>query len=75
MIERLVGDPQAAREVDIRGVGSYPYPPLLIPGMLVWGFTGALLLTRGGGARSREPAAEYDLDVAWRLAERTEVIQ
>ena len=35
----------------------------------------AALLTRGGWARSWEPAAEYDLDVAWRLAERTEVIR
>jgi hypothetical protein len=78
MTERLVGDPQVAGEVDVRGGGGYPYPPLLIPGMLIGGFTGALLaalLTRGGGARSREPAAEYDLDVAWRLAERTEVIR
>jgi hypothetical protein len=78
MTERLVGDPQPAGEVDIRGGNRHPYPPLLIPGMLVGGFTGALLaalLTRGGWARSREPAANYDLDVAWRLAERTEVIR
>jgi len=32
-------------------------------------------LGMGGRARPGEPAAEYDLDVAWRPAERTEVIR
>jgi 8-oxo-dGTP pyrophosphatase MutT (NUDIX family) len=73
---RVLADP--ANRVIVRGPSGYPYPAFLLPGMLVWGFTGGLLaalLTMGGWARPWEPAAEYDLDVAWRLAERTEVIR
>ena len=67
-----------ANRLIVRGSSGYPDPAFLVPGMLVWGFTGGLLaalLTMGGWARPWEPAAEYDLEAAWRLAERTEVIQ
>jgi 8-oxo-dGTP pyrophosphatase MutT (NUDIX family) len=73
---RVLADP--ANRLTVRGPNGYPYPAFLLPGMLVWGFTGGLLaalLTMGGWARPWEPAAEYDLDAAWRLAERTEVIR
>ncbi|HEX8934372.1 MAG TPA: CoA pyrophosphatase [Pseudonocardiaceae bacterium] len=73
---RVLADP--ANRLIVRGPSGYPYPAFLVPGMLVWGFTGGLLaalLTMGGWARPWEPAAEYDLEAAWRLAERTEVIQ
>ncbi len=61
-----------------REPSGYPYLAFLVPGMLVWGFTGGLLaalLMMGGWARPWELAAEYELDAAWRLAERTEVIR
>jgi 8-oxo-dGTP pyrophosphatase MutT (NUDIX family) len=73
---RVLADP--ANRLIVRGPSGYPYPSFLLPGMLVWGFTGGLLaalLTMGGWARPWEPAAEYDLEAAWRLAEQTEVIQ
>jgi hypothetical protein len=69
---RVLADP--ANRLIVRGPSGYPYPAFLVPGMLVWGFTGGLLaalLTLGGWARPWEPAAEYDLEAAWRLAERT----
>lgn len=73
---RVLADP--ANRLIVRGPSGYPYPAFVLPGMLVWGFTGGLLatlLTMGGWARPWEPAAEYDLEAAWRLAERTEVIR
>jgi 8-oxo-dGTP pyrophosphatase MutT (NUDIX family) len=73
---RVLADP--LNRLVIRGPSGYPCPAFLLPGMLVWGFTGGLLaalLRLGGWARPWEPAAEYDLDAAWRLAERTEVIR
>ncbi|MGH3785654.1 MAG: NUDIX hydrolase [Pseudonocardiaceae bacterium] len=73
---RVLADP--ANRLIVRGPSGYPHPAFLIPGMLVWGFTGGLLaalLAMGGWARPWEPAAEYDVDAAWRLAERTEVIR
>lgn len=73
---RELADP--ANRLLVRGPSGYPYPAFLTPGMLIWGFTGGLLaalLTMGGWARPWKPAAEYDLEAAWRLAERTEVIQ
>jgi 8-oxo-dGTP pyrophosphatase MutT (NUDIX family) len=72
----VLADP--ANRLVVRGPSGYPYPAFVVPGMLVWGFTGGLLaalLTMGGWARPWEPAAEYDLGVARRLAERTEVIR
>jgi len=73
---RVLADP--VNRLIVRGPSGCPYPAFLLPGMLVWGFTGGLLaalLAMGGWERPWEPAAEYDLDVAWRLAERTEVIR
>ncbi|MGH3913250.1 MAG: NUDIX hydrolase [Pseudonocardiaceae bacterium] len=62
----------------VRGPSGYAYPAFLVPGMLVWGFTGGVLdalLAMGGWERPWERALEYDLDTAWGLAERTEVIR
>ncbi len=76
VLVRVLGDP--ANRLIVRGPSGYPYPAFVVPGMLVWGFTGGLLaalLTMGGWARHWEPAAEYDLEAAWRLAERTEEIR
>ncbi|MGH3791567.1 MAG: NUDIX hydrolase, partial [Pseudonocardiaceae bacterium] len=73
---RVLADP--ANRLMVRGPSGYLCPAFLLPGMLIWGFTGGLLaalLTMGGWAQPWEPAAEYDLDAAWRLAERTEVIR
>lgn len=73
---RVLADP--TNRLIVRGPSGYLYPSFVLPGMLVWGFTGGLLaalLTLGGWARPWEPAAEYDLDAAWRLAEQTEVIR
>ncbi|MGH3812752.1 MAG: NUDIX hydrolase [Pseudonocardiaceae bacterium] len=73
---RVLADP--VNRLIVRGPSGYPHPAFLLPGMLVWGFTGGLLaavLAMGGWERPWAPAAEYDVDVAWRLAERTEVIR
>jgi 8-oxo-dGTP pyrophosphatase MutT (NUDIX family) len=73
---RVLADP--TNRLIVRGASGYPYPAFVLPGMLVWGFTGGLLaalLGMGGWARPWEPAAEYDLEAAWRMAERTEVIR
>ncbi len=73
---RVLADP--ARRLTVRGPSGHLHPGFLLPGMLVWGFTGGLLaalLAMGGWERPWDPAAEYELDAAWRLAERTEVIR
>ncbi|MGH3933721.1 MAG: NUDIX hydrolase [Pseudonocardiaceae bacterium] len=73
---RVLADP--ANRLIVRGPSGYPNPAFLLPGMLVWGFTGRLLaelLAMGGWERPWKPTTEYGLDVAWRLAERTEVIR
>ena len=73
---RVLADPP--NRLIVRGPSGCPHPAFVVPGMLVWGFTGGLLaalLTAGGWERPWEPAAVYDLDVAMRLAERTEVIR
>jgi hypothetical protein len=78
MTEPLVSGPQAAEKVGMRGPSGHLYPAFGVPGMLVRSFTGglpAVLLMMGGWARSWGPAVEYDLDIAWRPAERTEVIR
>jgi hypothetical protein len=73
---RVLADP--VNRLTVRGPGGYRHPAFVLPGMLVWGFTGRLLaalLAMGGWERPWERATEYGLDVAWRLAERTEVIR
>ncbi|MGH3775161.1 MAG: NUDIX hydrolase [Pseudonocardiaceae bacterium] len=73
---RVLADP--VNRLLVRGPSGYPHPAFLLPGMLVWGFTGGLLaalLAMGGWERPWVPTAEYDVDVAWQLAERTEVIR
>lgn len=72
----VLADP--VNRLTVRGPSGYAYPGFLLPGMLVWGFTGGLLdalLAMGGWERPWERAREYDLDTAWGLAERTEVIR
>ncbi|MCA1226204.1 CoA pyrophosphatase [Saccharopolyspora sp. 6M] len=47
-------------------------PAFVVPGMLVWGFTGVLLagvLELGGWSAGWDDAPELDLDEAWRAAE------
>lgn len=72
----VLADP--ANRLIVRGPSGYAYPGFVVPGMLVWGFTGGVLdalLAMGGWERPWEDALEYDLDTAWGLAERTEVIR
>lgn len=72
----VLADP--ANRLTVRGPSGYAHPGFLLPGMLVWGFTGGLLdalLAMGGWERPWENARVYDLDSAWGLAERTEVIR
>jgi 8-oxo-dGTP pyrophosphatase MutT (NUDIX family) len=66
----MLADP--ANRLIVRGPSGYARPGFVVPGMLVWGFTGGLLdalLALGGWERPWEPAPEYDLDTAWGLAE------
>lgn len=71
----VLADP--ANRLVVRGPSGYAHPGFRLPGMLVWGFTGGLLdllLTMGGWEQPWERVPEYDVDTAWGLAERTEVI-
>jgi hypothetical protein len=73
---QALADP--ANRMVVRGPSGYATPGFIAPGMLVWGFTGGLLaalLAMGGWERPWEPAIEYDLNTAWGLIERTEVIR
>jgi 8-oxo-dGTP pyrophosphatase MutT (NUDIX family) len=59
---RVLADP--VNRLTVRGHSGCPYPAFLLPGMLIWGFTGGLLaalLAMGGWERPWEPATEYDL--------------
>jgi 8-oxo-dGTP pyrophosphatase MutT (NUDIX family) len=72
----VLADP--ANRLVVRGRSGYLHAGFLLPRMLVWGFTGGLLdalLAMGGWERPWERAPEYDVDAAWELAERTEVIR
>lgn len=62
--------------INVRGPTGWTFPAFVVPGMLVWGFTGGLVhavLQMGGWERPWQPAPEYDLATAWRLAEEAEV--
>lgn len=51
--------------------GEWAFPAFVLPGMLVWGFTGGLVdavLGWGGWARPWQPAPEHDMETALRLA-------
>lgn len=55
------------------GVGRHTTPAFLVPGMLVWGFTGALLsgvLDLAGWSRKWDRDDVRGLDEAWSAAER-----
>jgi 8-oxo-dGTP pyrophosphatase MutT (NUDIX family) len=58
------------------GVGDRrPTPAFLVPGMLVWGFTGGLLsglLDLGGWSRGWNRGDVRELDEAWRAAEEAD---
>ena len=72
----VLADP--ANRLIVRGPSGASHPGFLLPRMLVWGFTGGLLdvlLAMGGWDRPWERSPEYDVDTAWGLAERTEVIR
>lgn len=71
----VLADP--ANRLVVRGPSGLAHPAFRLPGMLVWGFTGGLLdmlLAIGGWEQPWQPAPEYDVDTAWELAERAEVI-
>lgn len=73
---QTLADP--ANRMIVRGPSGYATPGFVAPGMLVWGFTGGLLdvlLAMGGWERPWCPAVEHDLNTAWGLIERTEVIR
>ncbi|MGH3980240.1 MAG: NUDIX hydrolase [Pseudonocardiaceae bacterium] len=70
----VLADP--ANRLTVRGHAGWAFPAFLLPGMLVWGFTGAMvdaLLAMGGWERPWEADRVHDLDSAWRRAEETGV--
>ncbi|MGI9064440.1 MAG: NUDIX hydrolase [Pseudonocardiaceae bacterium] len=70
----VLADP--ANRLTVTGRPGWAFPAFLIPGMLVWGFTGGLVhavLRMGGWERPWDVARVADLDTAWRLAEETGV--
>lgn len=72
----VLADP--ANRLAVRGASGRTYPGFVVPGMLVWGFTGGVLdalLAMGGWERQWQRGQAYDLDTAWGMAERTEVIR
>lgn len=73
---QVLADP--ANRVTVRGPSGFAHPGFVTPGMLVWGFTGGLLdavLAMGGWERPWQRAVHYDVNAAWGLTERTEVIR
>jgi hypothetical protein len=70
----VLADP--ANRVMVRGSTCWAFPAFVLPGMLVWGFTGGLvdaLLAMGGWERPWDADRVHDVDAAWKLAEETGV--
>lgn len=70
----VLADP--ANRVMVRGSTGWAFPAFVLPGMLVWGFTGGLvdaLLAMGGWERPWDADRVHDVDTAWKLAEETGV--
>lgn len=64
-----------ANRLSVELSNRVPGPAFVVPGMLVWGFTGALLsgvLDLGGWARSWNRSDVRHLDVAWAAAEQAD---
>jgi 8-oxo-dGTP pyrophosphatase MutT (NUDIX family) len=65
-----------ANRFRVRHESGYVGPAFGVPGMVVWGFTGALvsmLLAMGGWEQPWDATDVRDLDEAWRAARQTEV--
>lgn len=65
-----------ANRLAVPGREDSAFPAFLVPGMLVWGFTGGLVhavLRMGGWERPWDAERVEDLGTAWRLAEETGV--
>lgn len=70
----MLADP--ANRVMVRGSTGWAFPAFVLPGMLVWGFTGGLVdavLAMGGWERPWDADRVHDVDAAWGLAEGTGV--
>ena len=70
----MLADP--GNRLTVPGREDWRFPAFLLPGMLVWGFTGGLVhavLRMGGWERPWDAERVEDLDTAWRLAEETGV--
>ncbi len=62
--------------VMVRGSTGWAFPAFVLPGMLVWGFTGGLVdavLAMGGWERPWDAARVHGVGAAWELAEGTGV--
>ncbi len=71
---RALADP--GNRVLVRGGTGSAFPAFVLPGMLVWGFTGGLVaavLAMGGWERPWDDDRVHDVDAAWRMAEETGV--
>lgn len=70
----VLADP--ANRVLVRGRAGGFFPAFVLPGMLVWGFTGGLVATvlaMGGWERPWEADRVHDVGAAWELTEETGV--
>ncbi|GAB3281782.1 NUDIX hydrolase [Parasphingorhabdus pacifica] len=64
-----------ANRIRVELSGRFPAPAFLVPGMLVWGFTGGLLsglLDLAGWSRGWDREDVRGLDEAWRAAEEAD---
>jgi 8-oxo-dGTP pyrophosphatase MutT (NUDIX family) len=67
----VAGLADPAHRLRVRHPSGFTGPAFAVAGLLVWGFTGALLsalLDRGGWARSWDTGRVMDLDAAWSAA-------